>query len=477
MKVRASRFAVVDDNKEHADLVRDAIARLGRLCQAFYYTPEWESDDELHGVRVLFLDLHLLDSGVNSDKKKDYAVLADLLINGITENGGPFIVILWTMDPQYHNDLQEFLDERLADYKYARPAKVLCLSKQAFFGEGLTDSMCTTLSEAIEATLKQVPQIAALLAWEDDVHRAATLTLSELLSLVSSKGKSTDEYNEDLDLLISRLSAEAVGHKNVSGDPRGALTTALTPILFDQMHYLLPVQSDEWLWREAITKSTELSKKPVTVEEAGKINAMLHIAYAPPSIAATDMGAVVDLPADLMDVNAFELRFGLKQASARNSEYFVEGDKDRAKCFWRLIRIGAACDQAQPKSSPISYLLALEVPVEIARKSSGAGKTRPAEWVSPVFETQDQKLHFNLVANSRFVVTYTRTQVESWNVLYRLREQLLTQLVGHVMQYNARPGIVSLQVPVEVLKGGSGAVIAVANVETHGPSMNVEKKP
>lgn len=475
MTLRASRFAVVDDEPEHADLVRNAIALLGRPCHTVYYNAEVEIKKELHGVRVLFLDLHLLTGIVSSDKNKEYSVLADLLISGITIDSGPFIVILWTRDPEFHDEFQKYIVDHLDGYDHARPVKVLCLAKEEYLLDMDPKEISIKLGKAIEDTLKQVPQVAALLAWEDDVHRAANSTLAQLLNLVPSKGQSIEKYNADMNLLISRLSVEAVGHKNVPSEPRSALTTALTPILFDQMHNLHAVASDEWIWSNAITRSGEVNKNKASLTEAGKVNAMLHVAYAP-TVAPTDMGAVVDLPEGFKGEEAFELQFGLKPNKAKYDEYFVKGKENIPKCSWRLIRIGAACDQAQPKESPISYLLALEVPKDVIRWEIEAGKTRPAEWVSPVFETPDQQQYYKLVANSRYVVTFTRAQVASWKVLYRLREQLLTQLVGHVMQYNARPGIVALQAPEEVLIGGSGAGIAVANDEPHALAVNVEKE-
>ena len=101
------------------------------------------------------------------------------------------------------------------------------------------------------------------------------------------------------------------------------------------------------------------------------------------------------------------------------------------------------------ETGPLTYLLGSEIPENATRKTDGAGKAlklAEAIWKSPVFlvpgATEPSRLHVHI----RFPVTVLGSACAAWNALYRLREQLLMNLIASMSTYIARPGIVALPV-------------------------------
>jgi hypothetical protein len=129
-------------------------------------------------------------------------------------------------------------------------------------------------------------------------------------------------------------------------------------------------------------------------------------------------------------------------------ELHIERD-DRVKCAPVLVRIGAACDYAQSRVGPLTYLLGIEIPESARHKSDDKGrplKLPDAIWASPVFTKPDNTEPYRLHVHMRFPVTIVPNDTKQWGVAYRLREQLLISLIAAASTYNARPGIVQLPV-------------------------------
>jgi hypothetical protein len=118
-------------------------------------------------------------------------------------------------------------------------------------------------------------------------------------------------------------------------------------------------------------------------------------------------------------------------------------------CKPKLVRVGAACDYAQSKKGPITYLFGFEVPESAARRKDDRNnllKLSDAIWQSPVFLPPDSHEPSRLLVHMRFPVTVLPKACAKWRASYRLREQLLMQLISAASAYAARPGIVQLPV-------------------------------
>lgn len=445
----APRFVVVDDKVEHLQAITQAFQQMGTPCIGIHFKPEEELDSvHFRGVRCLFLDLHLAGGQIGTDHKGDFARIQTILEDNINDRGGPFVLVMWTQHPHLRDALVAYLDENLDPARpHVHPLAVLCLAKENFI-QGDAVVAADGLRDAVRAAVSSNAQLAALLGWETDVLAAAGDTLSALLNLVPVEHRTDAAYSDALDVILSRLACEAVGQPHVNVNHRAAITTALAPILTDRiMNQKVPHETLE-LWARAVTHHDDKKLEDASPVEAGQINRMLHLAIpGSETIRPTDWGAVVKWPYAWTDEELLS-KMGLKVGEMLGGQFLIES-ADRARCRPFLVRIGAACDYAQDRSGPITYLLGIEIPENAERKKDKEGKElklQEAIWKSPVFLTTDNPEPFRLHVHIRFLISVLPQIGESWGACYRIREQLLMNLLATASSYSSRPGIVQLTV-------------------------------
>ena len=438
-----SRFVVVDNKPDHLTAVLDVFQKLGAPCLGVVYDSEQGLDKQhFEGVRALFLDIHLIDPPETTDKRRHFALIADLLESNIDPAGGPFILVAWTEHEDDVEGLRDYLDDpRTIDPEksYARPLAIVSLPKDQFINVNTGDPFAGrvgALRDAVKAAVNKKPQLAALLSWEADVQAAAGATLATLMELVPDEKRNSASFSEGLDEILTRLACEAVGQPHVETDPRAAITSALAPILDDRIVNQQASEVASEAWREALTLD---GHGKLDSAASGKINRMLHVAVPPSeTIRSTDWGAVVEFPNAWWGDDELPNRLGVTQKQLLDGEYKLKPESWKM-CRPRLIRIGAACDYAQNRSGPITFLFGLEVPVEVRRDKPPA-----SEWSSPILVVKPDDGPFVLAVNARYTLNVTSASAGNWQPVYRLREQLLMHLISHAGSYLTRPGIVQL---------------------------------
>ena len=442
------RFIVVDDKPEHLTAVLDVFQELGTPCLGITWDPERGLDKQnFEGVRALFLDLHLTDLAATTDMRRHFAITVGLLEDNISQAGGPFILVVWTEHEDEVEGLRAYLDEPGAigpGKPHARPLAIVGLPKGRFIdvntGEPLA-GRANALRDEVEAAVGEKPQLAALLSWEADVQAAAGATLATLMELVPDGKRNSASFAEGLDEILSRLAREAVGQPHVEPDPRAAITSALAPILSDRIVNQQGSKAASEAWCRALTWN---GRGRLDSTASGKVNRRLHVAVPPSeTIRPADWGAVVEFPDAWWRDDELRNRFGVTTDQLLEDEYKLEPE-DRARCRPRLIRIAAACDYAQNRSGPLTYLFGLEIPMEVERSRKKRKKPPASEWPSPTLVVEPDDGPFVLAVNARYPLNAVPADAEAWHPVYRLRERLLMHLISHAGSYLARPGIVQL---------------------------------
>lgn len=435
------RFVVVDDNANHVSGILNALQALGTPGLGAIYHPETGLDSRhFEGVRALFMDLHLVESGVTTDEKQHYGTIVGILEAIISPTGGPFILVIWTEHDQLIEGLRNYLDTGLDPAKpYARPLAVVGLPKTEFINLNTgvpKDAKADALRDAVDQAVSAQPQLAALIAWEADVQAAAGATLSALVELVPEDARNTASFAGGLDKILSLLACEAVGQHHVATDPRTAITSALAPILADRIVNQDVPDEVVTIWKEAVSGE---GGEQLDATRAAKVNRMLHVAVpTSEAILPTAWGAVVDFPTELWNDDVFKKTFGVTREFLLEKEFKIDSEKHE-ECRSRLIRVGAACDHAQDKPGPITYLFGVEIQAE--KKS----KSRPQSvWESPILEISHEDWPFVLLVSARYSISLPAAGAQAWTPVYRLREQLLMHLISHASGHLARPGIVQL---------------------------------
>lgn len=438
------RFVVVDDNAQHLDAILNVFQELGSPCLGVTYEPDRGLDKmNFEGVRALFLDLHLIDHTPTTDDNQHFALIATLLEDNISLTGGPFVLVVWTAYEQSIPQLKAYLDESIDPEKsFARPLAVVGLPKDRFIaldtGKPHADT-ADALRSAVAATVERIPQLAALLSWESDVQAAAGETLATLMELVPEENRRSAKFADGLGDVLTRLARAALGKPHAAADPRAALTSALAPILADRIVNQRESEAASEAWGGAITGNGDTPLDPTS---SGKVNRMLHVAVPPAeTIKPADWGAVVALPEALWADEEMANRFGVTRCELLKDEYKLEKEEG-GQCRPRLVRIGAACDYAQNRPGPLTYLLGLEIPKDLYERKK---KNWPMSvWSSPTLAMESHEGPFVLAFNARYAVNVVQATAGAWQPVYRLREQLLMHLIAHAGGYLTRPGIVSL---------------------------------
>lgn len=428
----APRIIAIDDEQKHLDGLADGLNQYGAACLKVSFTADGIDLKPCPHARVIFADLHLANGGgVGDDHAQHYAIIGGLIENDI-KPAGPYLVILWTRFADKAGELQQFLLQRL--HGVPKPFAVVALDKNTHLNVDGSVKDPEQLIAAIVSIVKSQPQIAALLNWEGRILEAAAVTVSAMMTLPTTIGDPAKQGTE-LARLLGHLAIAAVGRENVDQNHFHAVNEALLPILADHVATLKAKESDVEIWNSAysVDAVTDLSS-----DEAAKLNHFVHIADEADAAKGCDRGAVIALP-DTYTGEAFASTFGMTPDEASKKRFgcndYAAGDN---KFRWVLVQAEAACDFAQKQPGPLPFYLGLEMP----EASLQPRKQRPeAIWASPAFELNGSQRV--LCVHSRFHVSELAVAVEGAIPFYRLREQLLNDLIFHIHTHEARPGVLS----------------------------------
>lgn len=448
-----SRYVVIDDDPEQLRTLIETLHALGAPCRGIRYDAKTGlKPDDLHGVRILFLDLNLNGTAIAANKA-DFGLIAGMLEEGIEPAHGPYILILWTSHAEQLAEFSKYIWKGLTPGKL--PLTILALDKKIYLVPAGTNE--PELREAIEAAVKQDPRLQALLQWEHDVLAAAGATLAELGDLIPLADRTPERFSNSLDGILSTLAVASVGSTNAARDPRAAVSGALAPILADRIANCAVSPAVSQLWSRAVTQAA--NPAPLSEQQAGRMNAMIHLVrQGAETIAPTDWGAVVVVP-DVDNDAAMKARFGLARGALMTEIFQIGTSPHRKKCKLVLIRAGAVCDYAQGRKGPITYILALLRPLTSLR----AERNRVGgETVSPLLKLDEKDETFELITSGRFVISVADDWLNGADVPFRIRESLLVQLAAAAATYATRPGILEFpatpaQAAPEIAMVGAGA--------------------
>lgn len=426
----APRIIAIDDEQEDLDGLVKGLNQMGLACLSFHFTGDTEGIQSCPHVRVIFADLHLNEGSVGSGNRQHFSLIGGL-IQDIIKPSGPYVLILWTNYSDQADDLYRFLDERLNNS--TKPLAVKAIDKKDHLNLKRNDENSQNLIAEINQLFDQQPQIAALLDWEERVLDATANTVSSIFDLAEEQNR-----GDEVGRLLAHLAVEAVGKNHVEPDRFHAVNEALLPILTDRVAAMRSKDDSESIWKNAFNSSD--TESALSLEKAAKLNRLVHIASSMETEDGTRRGAVIALP-DSLSGSEFEHEFNLKQEDEVSKQFFckkfTEGDE---KFRWVLVQCQADCDYAQNQPGPLPYYLGLELPVAFAMKR---GNPPAALWASPPFESDGtiRSLH----VSARFQVSLPAEDVKNEKPLYRLREQLLNNLIYQVHAYGARPGMLSFR--------------------------------
>lgn len=427
------RYIAIDDERSELDPLVDALHRIGAPCVGHHFEPPGLPEPALFaGIRVLFTDLHLIKGAAAPHQNFD--AIAQIINSCVPVDHGPFLLVLWTSHEEERDALAERLQVALADTPEKMPLAILGLGKEQFRSAGGWDG--TALQDALRNEIAEIPQLAALISWERDVLAAANATLALVGGLVPTADRTLEGYATGLDRVLSKLAVAAAGPANARSDPRGAVSSALAPLLADRIVNQGDPGDSAATWNTAVTfpeQGGELSDA-----QKATMHRILHVAMPPAEpFARTDWGAVTPFGAAQLEDAPMKARFGATAAELLSRDFKLKESR-AADGQLVLIRGGAACDQAQSNPGPVPMLLGLLASVSALK--SGSRSPAVHECKEHLLLPGDAEPSVLLV-NARFTTTMVPADLETWpDPILRLREQLLMTILVHAATHTIRPG-------------------------------------
>jgi len=446
------RFVVLDDKPDHLTPIIEAFTSIGTSCIGVPYDDENNNHlttDYYRGVRGLFIDLNL--SGGSLGKNQHYGVIVNILETVITKNNGPFVLVLWTENPQELPDLKTYLEESIQEgYEYCKPLSLSALSKTKYintskghpdFGKILPGKE-TEFKQVIKDFFTDTPQIATLFDWESKVLEAVNQTLIELITLIPKEKRTFNNYADEIDKVLSCITGATLGNGHVEKDPRQAFNVTIAPILIDKILNNKNTYEDNKTWENAITKVNSDDSKIKDTQSIGRYNKMLHLAVTDhENMTPLDWGSVLtpiywgnEMTCDLFGMTTSKIKsdvFGLKETFSSSYEPV-------------FVRLGAVCDYAQQKEGLIPYYLGYKISLDDYKKNK---RNNDFEWKSPLFFTDKDSAPFYLIFNLKYLISLPKHKTFIFEAKYRIREQLLNQLIIKASNHASRPGITELFPP------------------------------
>lgn len=447
------RVIAIDDEPNHLLGLTEGLNRYGAACSPIRFTGDMDSVQPCPHVRVIFADLNLVGGPAGSPG--NFSTIGGLIQEKIKPSG-PYFIILWTIYPEEADNLHDFLNDRLQDV--TKPFAVQPLDKKKHLDDEGSVRNTERLADAIRTMIAGQPQVAALLDWESQASDAAADTVSSILEL-AEETPSGSSMDKEIGRLLATLAAEAVGKEHVKEDRFRAVNEALLPILADRIASKRSSTVDGRMWQEALENAG--TGRTLSLAEAAKLNRLLHIEPSTDASTGNERGAVIDLPGKFSG-DMFKKTFGVAQDTAAHKQFLCQDfDKHDEKTQWVLVQSQAACDYAQPKPGPLPFHLGLFLTVS----KVGKDKAPAALWASPSFEFKGESSLLHV--NARFQISLSpNAKTVKTKPLFRLREQLLNDMIYQLHSHGARPGIISFRgLKKQSKQGGSGVESSRKNIK------------
>lgn len=429
------RTIVIDNDKRHLDALLTGLTSAGISCLPFQFTGAFPTAEMVSGCRVIFCDLHLNDIPGGANAVPELAAIASFLMESIGKDHGPYLLVLWSRDGEWMDQMEAYIEDLDS---YQRPIRCIHLDKHDHINmdTGAVNDL-SGLHQALIDALQTLPSIQTLLEIESLITAAVSSTVGQIYSLADPVLLKVATRGEAVAKLLGALAEASSGRLNAAKDPWSAITEAVTPLVSDTLRRTPPAQFDAGFWAQAV--DVEDLKRGTTNQSAAALNTMLNLDRQKANLDEASRGAVCKLPEN-WSVSA---RFGIKKAELFKL-YGILQPNLLAEPDWRVIQIDAACDFAQSKPGVVPYILALILPRPFANNSKKASSTSPpALWRSPWFAFEGEI--FQLRAHPRMILGYKPWYARKYlKLTFRIRDQLLEDIVFNARTYAARPGFISV---------------------------------
>lgn len=180
------RIIIIDDNINQA---LPLINYLSKYRFPFkYFNGDIENlpkeGDGFNDVRVLFLDLNLMDDTI--PEKPHFAMVKSVLNRVIESVSHPYLMVVWSRHDEKVREFNEYVFNDQEEMFHKRPCHIITANKPSYFyldGVEISGTDFNDLKTLIEGELQTFPELKSILQWENSVHQVAHEVSSEIFNL------------------------------------------------------------------------------------------------------------------------------------------------------------------------------------------------------------------------------------------------------------------------------------------------------
>lgn len=449
------RIAIVDDKIEQASPLMRVFAK-NNIPYVYYEgtNPDYFPEKPENDIRILFLDLNLLD-GRDNQPKEIRSTLFAAISHIISPNNYPYLLILWSRQEKEYRGLLEDLFKN--DLKECSPIAILDWIKSDFFPnfsdeeENKEDEY--KILDELKKVLVSLPAYSCLMQWENCVHNSADTTIQDIFHDYHSHDNWQNNANCILDMFAKSYLEQHYRAVSVEEKAKASLFF-LNDVYYDTL--------ESTITNSRIENAVELNYKTDTDMESdikSKINNYLLLSKSQTQI--NHPGCIftgTDNSVECVRCSKAILNDSLMTEDVRNQviERFHDMRSQEAKELYNNIMkdrrdailstavpcgvvVTPACDYAQNKAKYDRIVMGLII--DSCYKDLIDTKSE-AIYVSPVF---DEGLHERvLLLNYRYFYTQNLSKVNGIKQLYRIRNSILSEIQSKLARHINRQGIMNL---------------------------------
>jgi len=459
----ASPIIVLDDQRNELWSIAHGLG-----CCGIPVMPQLVQDGRLErppqapytGIRLFFSDLHLLQGETKVEAN------TSALISFLRKLVAPttYLIVFWSNYPEDAKRTWDYLTARLnAIAPELLPFGYEVLGKDDVRAASDDDpSVAQPAVERVQASLNELlgkhPQLSALMEWEGNVSRAASVTTNELVGALKAGGISFAEQDK-VRRVLSRMAQEALGVPHAPQAPARGLTQAFFPIAqeclecdpnTDKQNAFLHIPNGETIALPDGHIEPLLNDFFVHTERSdlqhlqrGAVIRLSEDYLADPNGLSKDVGLTAT-PGNWKEVVCAE--FAMNWHKKNPQDRTTIGNSVQVRNVF-AIELSADCDHAQDKPRTQRFMFSIFAPSqpEAERKyfyssSKGMGAS-DAIYVTP--EITIDGVVGRLMISCRTFFARPHSQHLIGDVVSRLRKEVVDEISHQYSSHMRRPGKVA----------------------------------
>lgn len=441
------RIAIIDDQIKQAEPIIKVLSKKQIPLTYFSGDPAFlpEIGDNLNDIRVLFLDINLIDNSEHSNKVLK-GRLIPVLERVISEENYPYVLIYWSRH-EHHKTLieDEIFNEELGNRK---PIGFLSAVKSDYFNldGSLTDDFNNKLEELFEKineVISEHPAYSYLINWENQVHYSADETLQNIFS-----PSNDSNWNNNANYTLNKLGEAYLGKHYKTAENKDKIKgsfISLSTVFKDTLEHNIQ--------NNTINDEQNLEyDEDAVLKSVNSLNLSLNTANYIKNI--KESGNVLEFnESDSVFKNLlfgilsfFKIRNSIKASDPDISTDVLK--KSAGKEFkkirkeiekvWRKVCVVVTpiCDFAQKKNIYDRAVKGLLIPIEY--RDYIEDKSEAVLLIPFVIELDDNEYY--LALDFRYFITTDLAQ-ENVTGLFRIRQEMLAEVQSKLSRHINRQGI------------------------------------